>query len=385
MKYLLLLSAGIRRKPIHTVLTTLAIAVAFLLFGVLHGVIAGFDSALDKMSDTRLRVINRANFLEPLPLAHAARIARVPGITRVAPAAIFPSYYQQPRQNVSAAAVDVDAFLEVFPEIRVPREQREALLRTRTGATVGGELAKRYGWKIGDRIPLTSYFWLTEDGDRVWELDIVGIHNAGPEDEEIFGTEVYFNYSYLDEARATDKGTAHQFIVSIDDPAHGPEIAQAIDLEFANSSYETTTLSDRQWVTSRISQVGNVRLFVYSILLAVLFTLLFLTGTAMAQTIRERIPELGVLKAVGFSDVAVFAMVLSESLVRCLVGALIGLGIAILVFPSVFRALGSPAPPVPLGVVALGLGIAALLSLAVALWPALRAQRLTIAEAIGGH
>ena len=385
MKYLPLLASALWRKPIRTVLTILAAAVAFLLFGIMHGVLARFDDALESMSDTRLRVVSRANIIEPLPLAHGARIAQIPGVTRVAPVAIFPAYYQELKNGVAAAALDVDAFLEVIPEIRVPPEQLEVMRRTRTGAIIGSDLADRYGWKIGDRVPLRSLLWVDQDGGQDWAVDVVAIANAGPDDDELFAAEIYFHYEYLDEARATGVGTVHQFIVAIDDAASADSISQAIDGMFANSSDETKTLDEKQYIRSNIQQVGDVRLFVYSILGAVLFTLLFLTGTAMMQSVRERIPELGVLKSVGFSDASVFSMVLLEALALCFVAAALGLGVAALAFPSVFRALGLAAVPLTADVYALGFGIAALLAFVVAFWPAWSARRLSIAEAISGR
>ena len=385
MKYFPLIVSGLWRKPIRTVLTVLAIVVAYVLFGVMQGVVSGFDTALDQMSDTRLRIMSRANMLEPLPLAHGARIERVPGVTRVAYVSILGFYYQDVTNGVSAAALDMDAFLDVIPMIKVPEDQREQLMRTRTGALVGYDLAQQYGWKIGDRVPFQSFIWLNEEGGRDWTVDIVAIANAGPDDEKLFASELYIHYDFFDETRAEGKGTVHQFIAAVDDVAQTDAIAQAIDALFANSSDETTTLNEKQYITAMMSQIGDIGLFVNAVLGAVLFTLLFLTGTTMMQSVRERIPELGVMKSVGFTDTTVLVIVLVEALVLCLVAAGIGLTIAAIAFPPVFQSMGLAAIPLGADVLVLGFAVAVALAGVVAFWPAWRAQRLSIAEALSGR
>ena len=385
MKYLFLIRAGLWRKPMRTVLTGLGIVVAFLLFGIMHGVIAGFDTALDMMSETRLRVQSRASGLESMPSAHAGRIAQVEGVQRVALLSVIGGYFQEPKNGFSSAALDIEAFLEVLPEIKVLPEQVDAMMRTRKGAIVGATLAQKYGWSIGDQVPIKSFLWSNEDGTAGWTVEITAIANAGPDDEQLFANEMYLHWDYFDESRATGKGTAHQFIVAIDDPARAAPIAEAIDALFANSSDETNTVNEREYITSFVRQAGDVRSFVAYILAAVLFTLLFLTGTTMAQSMRDRVAEFGVLKSIGFTDTSVFVMVLAESLVLCLVAALLGLGIAATVFPSVYASIGFDGMSLPPSVFAVGLGIAAAMAIGVAFWPAWSAQRLSIAAATSGR
>jgi putative ABC transport system permease protein len=385
MKYLPLLWAGIWRKPIRTTLTVLSIAVAFLLFGVLHGVIEGFDGAREKMSETRLRVMNRANILEAMPISYGARIAQVPGVRAVSHIAIFIGYYQEPKNGFNVAALDVESFLAAIPGLEVPADQREAMRTTRTGAIVGAELAKRFNWHIGDRITLHSVNWVDREGSADWPLDIVGFVNEGPDDDKTFANELYFHYDYLDQGRATGTGTVHQFIASIDDAARATEIAMAIDRLFANSGAETTTLNEREYITSMMRQVGDVQTFVNYIIGAVLFTLLFLAGNTMSQSVRDRIPEFGVLKTLGFSDRSVWLLVAAESSVVCIVAAAIGLTIAALVFPGVFASLGLGPTSLPPGVFLVGFAIAFLLAVLSATLPATRARRLTIVEALAGH
>jgi putative ABC transport system permease protein len=386
MKYLPLLWAGLWRKPIRSVLTLLSITVAFLLFGVLNGVISGFDYAASKMSEMRLRVVNRANVLESMPISYEARIARVPGVRIVSHLSILIGYYQEPRNNVSAVGLMLEPFAQMFSEMKVPADQVAAMRTTRDGAVVGAELAKRYNWHIGDRITLHSLNQVKTDGSSEWTFQIVGLAQAGEHDEKVFANELYFNYDYLDEARATGKGTVHQYAILIDDAGRASEISQAIDHEFANSSAETSTMNEREYLVTQLRQIGNVRLFVYYIIGAVLFTLLFLAGNTMAQSVRDRVPELGVLKTLGFSDTTVWVLIVVEASVLCLIAAGLGLAIAAVLFPHIFGALNIVgAIPLP-GVVwvagfVLAIGLAALS----ALFPALRARRLTIVEALAGH
>lgn len=382
MKFLPLVWAALRRRPTRSLLTLLAISVAFLLFGVMHGVIAGFDGALDKMNDARLRVMSRANILEPLPIAHRERIARVPGVKDVSTAAILIGYYQDPKNSITAAAFDLESAQRVFPELKIPDDQRAALYASRTAAVAGVTLAERYGWKIGDRITVISPMWPRVDGTNDWTFELAAIANAGPDDERVFANELYFHYAYFDEARIEGKGTVHQFAVTIDDPTHSTAIAQAIDEEFANSPNETSTLNDKEYVRNQITQIGDIGFFVYAILGAVLFTLMFLTGNTMMQSVRDRTAELAVLKSVGFSELAVFTLVLTEALMLCIGGSLLGLAVAFTVFPSVFAAFGIPDIQLPPIIYAHGVGIAALLAALITTIPSYRARHLAIAAAL---
>jgi putative ABC transport system permease protein len=386
VKYLPLLWAGLWRKPIRTVLTLLSIAVAFLLFGVLNGVIAAFDYATSQMSEMRLRVTNRANILESMPISYEARIARVPGVRNVSHLSILIGYYQEPINNVSAVGLTLEPFAKMFSEMKVPADQVEAMRTTRDGAVAGIELAKRNNWHIGDRVTLHSLNWIKQDGSPEWTFQIVGFVNAGEHDEKVFANELYFNYEYLDEARATGKGTVHQYVVAIDDASHASEISQAIDRDFANSSAETSTMNEREYLVSQLRQIGNVQAFVYWIIGAVLFTLLFLAGNTMAQSVRDRVPEFGVLKTLGFTDTAVSILVVIEASVLSLIAAALGLALAAALFPQIFGALRFTGPiPMPHIVWALGFAIALGLAALSALFPALRARRLTIVEALAGH
>lgn len=381
MKYLILVWAGLWRKRVRTILSLLSIAVAFLLYGILDSVTASFDDVIAEMSDTRLRTMSRVNILEALPLAHMSQIENVDGVRGVAHYTIFFGYYQDPSDGIGIGAISSERFLDAFPEVALPDEQREAFLRTRTGAIVGRDMMEEQGWSIGDPIPVTSRRWAQRDGSYDWTFEIVGIY----EYEGFPATEMWVHYDYFDEARATGNGTVNFFFERIDQPERGADIGDALDRLFLNSPNETQTYSEKEWVRSQINQVGDIEFFVNAIIGAVLFTLLFLTSNTMMQSVRERIPELAVLKTYGFSDAAVIALVCAEALILCCLAASVGLAIASVVFPDIFVAIGAPALPMPASIVVLGLGLAVLLALISAATPAWRVRRLSLVDALAGR
>ena len=384
MKFLPLIWAGLWRKPVRTLLTLASIVVAFLLFGTLHGVIVGFDGALDKMSDVRLRVVSRANMLEPLPYAYRERIAEVRGVEAVSQFNIMLGYHQDPANGFAVPGIDIASSRDLFPEIKVPPAQVDAMLRTRDGALAGAVLLRERGWKVGDRIPVHTAV-PRKDGAEVWTFEIVGVVNGEPGDDETFANEFWANYAYLDDMRATGNGLANQFVVKISDPAQAARIAGEIDALFANSPWETRTLNEKDYLADQVRQVGDVGMFVNAVLAAVLFTLLFLTGNTMMQSVRDRIPELGVLKAMGFGVHAIVGLVVAESLLLCLVAAALGLGLAALLFPYVFGGLGIPLTVSPVDVIGAGIAIAVVLGVLVSLLPARRAMRSSIVDALAGR
>ena len=380
-----LIWAGLRRRPVRSVLNGLAIAVAFLLFGMMHGVVASLDTTIANLSDSRIHVVGRASDAVRLPLAYRQRIESIKGVTTVTPIDWLGGYYQNNTQWFPILGTDLRAFLAAYPEIDLPEAQREALLATRDGVTVGAKIAERFQLKLGDVLPMTSVVWTNADGTKNWPFRVVGIHNDEPGSDQVFADRAYFHFEYLAEARIEEKGTTSRFIAAIDDASHLQDIGGRIDDAFANSSYETKSMSEKQFVAQDVQRFGNLSLFVNSILGAVLFALMFMTSTTMIQSVRERIPEIGVLKSLGFTDGAVFRIVLAESVVLSLAAAGVGLALAGRVFPSVLEGIGVQSLPLPADIYLEGFGLAFVMALAVAAWPAWRARRLTIVEAIGGR
>ncbi|MEO8467350.1 MAG: ABC transporter permease [Gammaproteobacteria bacterium] len=383
MKYLPLIWAGLWRKRVRTVLTMLSVIVAFVLFGVMHGVTAGIDQMVNQMSNSRLRIQSRVNITEALPLAHRARIESVPGVLGVGYYNFLGTYYQEPRNQVSTGAMDIGGLRTMFPEIELSQEAVDAMAQTRDGALIGHDLAEARGWKIGDRIPLKSSVWMRKDGAPDWTFEIVGVYGSAR--GKVPTNELWINYGYFDEERTFGNGTVTLYFVRINEPARSGEIAEQIDGLFANSANETQTMNERDWLRGRVAQIGNMAFFVNAIIGAVMFTLLFLTGNTMMQSVRERIPELAVLKTYGFSSGAIVSLVLGEAFLLCGAAAGIGLGIARLASPSIFRAIGAGGLALPWNVIATGLGVAAVVALISAVPPAWRAQRISIVDALAGR
>ena len=278
-------------------------------------------------------------------------------------------------------ATDPGTLFDIYPDWHVSPDQLQAMSGQRTGALVGEALMKAYGWKLGDRVPLRTSV-AQQDGSTDWSFEIVGTFAvAGPAAQE---NRIIVNYAYFDEARMFDKGRAFAFIASIDDPLRSAQVCAAIDALFANSPDETLTQNETEFAQAQLRQIGDVGAMVNAIVGAVLFTLLFLTANTMHQAVRERIPELAVLKAIGYTDGLLTGLVLTESMLLCLVAALLGLAVAALVFP-VTEALGISGAALPPGVVVSGVGVALLLALVSGLPPAWRARRLTVVDALAGR
>jgi len=381
MKYLPLVWAALWRRKARTIFTLLSIVVAFLLFGMLQGVNAAFNSAIDRANVNRLMVVNATAFTESLPYAYLTQIESVPGVSAVSHQSWFGTYYQDPKNVIFSFPVEPARWQKLGTEYRIPQDQFDSWVRTRTGAVVGAQLAAKYGWKIGDRVPLHSVIWTKADGGSDWQFDIVGIFTCptDPGRENQF----LFNYSYFDEARSFGKGRIGWFMVQLRDPALSAHIAAQIDRLFANSPDETETKTEKEFQQSFLKQIGDINFIVTRILFAVFFSLLFATGSSLMQSMRERIPEFAVLKTLGFTDAGVLGLVLAESVMLCVLAALAGLGTAALVFPALRDVIGIVV--LPRIVLIEGVGIALLLALATGLLPAWRARRLNIVDALAGR
>jgi putative ABC transport system permease protein len=388
MKYLSLILAGLWQKKTRTILTVFSIAAAFLLFGMLQGINVGIDSLVSQFLDTsRLRIVSRVNRGGELPLTHVSRIENIPGISSVTPLGWLLMTYQQPKNIINTVAVDVDAWVRIYPEYLVKNEQLQAFSRTRNAALVGVSLAKKYGIKVGDRMPLQAFNVANSDGSKNWEFEVVGIYDI--RDASDFSNSMLISYAYLNEARLSDKNVVNQIIVKLTDSTRSAAIATAIDELFINSASQTMSQNEKDFVQSSMNQIGNINFVINGIVSAVLFALLFLTANTMMQSLRERIPQIAILKTLGFSDTMMLLMVLGESLFLSLGAACIGLLMAATLFPALMKGLGSSVgleglhmPPI---VFAWGSGIAVLLALASGLPPAWRARRLKIVDALAGR
>jgi putative ABC transport system permease protein len=382
MKYLILIWAGLWRRKTRTVLTMLSIVIAFLLFGLLQGINQGMNHIYSSLNVDRLYIQSRMSMSDGLPIAHLKRIQSVPGVRAVTHWSYFGGFYQNAQNSLPVFAIDAATMFAVYPKIVISHDQIEAMQRTRTGAIISNAIAAKYRWKIGDKIPLETSLWTKKDGSDSYPVEVVGIMDVSAYNAGSFPA-FYINYDYLDEARAFGNGTVLYFIASIDDPRHGSQIAAAVDTLFANSRNETTTQTEQVFAQSQMKQVGDINLIANSIVGAALFTLLFLTGNTMMQSVRERIPELAVLKTLGFSDRKILTLILMEALVLCLAAALTGLGLARMAFGFMGPLFAGLSPPVL--VIEAGVGIAVLLALMSGLPPAWRTTRISIVDALAGR
>lgn len=386
MKYLPLLWAALGRRKPRTILTGLSIAVAFLLYAMLSAVNAAFNQGIEVAGADRLVTTGRYSLTQILPYGHGQQIRSLPGVESVAGQSWFGGYFQDERNFFPQFPVEPEAYLDMYPELVMPAEQRQSWLNTRTGVVVSKTLAERFGWKVGDKIPIQAGIWPLKGGGNVWEFDLSGIFDTvNPKDRSMYEM-MLIRYDYFDEARQFGRGSSGWFIVKIKDAAQAGEISKQIDALFANSPNETRTDTEKAFNQSFMKQMGDIGLIISSILGAVFFTLLFLTGNTMMQSVRERIPELAVLKTIGYSDRSVLMLVLGESLLLTIVAAIVGLALASVFLPPLAAKLPGLSGLTLTGPAALSaLGVAALLAIVVGLPPALRAMRLDIVTALSAH
>jgi putative ABC transport system permease protein len=376
MKYLPLIWAGLWRKKLRTMFTFLSILAAFVLFGVLQGVDAGLAHIRDLQRLDRLYAVSRFN--TPLPISNGARIGTVPGVTLVAPAQGMGGYWRDQKNGLGIVSVDERMFA-AFPEITVTKGQLTELSRTRTGALISVACAEKYGWKTGDKISVTTTL-AQRDGSKIWTFDVLGVFSRDGHDEERY---IISNYAYLDEARVDDKGTVNYYVVRIADPAQSTEISRAIDTLFATSGAPTRTFSEKASGQSAQNSNFNMAFFTKAVVGAAFFTLLFLTANTMMQAFRERIPEFAVLKTLGFSDLKVFAMVLAESTLLTVTGAVLGLAIAALLMPLAKDTIGIA--HIRAVVFIHGALVALLVAFVSGMVPGWSAKRLSVVDALAGR
>ena len=380
MKYFRLVWAGLWRKKTRTILTMLSIVFAFLLFGLLQGFNQGINEAVQRLDVDRLYVTPRMGQADPLPIAYYEQIKAIAGVKAAAPWSYFGGYFQDARNPIPAFATEARPLFEVYKELEIKPEYLDAMERTRTGALVRDTLAAKYGWEIGDRVPIGTSIWTLKSGGNTWYFDIVGIFDAAA-----YGggfPSFYLNQSYYAEAAAFGNNQTSLYVVRVEDPRQAAQVASAIDAKFANSNAETRTESESALMQRQLKQFADINFIANTIAGAVIFTLLFLTANTMMQSVRERTSELAVLKTLGFSDTKVLVMVLVEALMLCLFAAAVGLLLAGFIFtaPQLRAILG--AVSMPTIVLVMGGAIAIGLALVSGLPPAWRAKRLNIVEAL---
>jgi putative ABC transport system permease protein len=377
--------ANLFRKRTRTTLTVLSVIMAFLLFGLLQSLNVLFNAGADFVGATRLMTQARVSFTSPLPLGAVPRVETVPGVARVAYSQWFGGIWQE-NTPVFAFAVDPVRYHDVYPEWVMPDEQWQAFTHTRSSMVAGKMLADQYGWKIGQKIPLSSNIFPQKNGSKSWAFDLVGIYDGKDEDWKKRTNQVLINYDYFNEGNQFVKDRANFFIVKLAPGADAALVSKTIDGMFENSPDETKTKTEKDFNISFVKQIGDIGMLVRWILFAVFFTLLLVVGNTMAQSVRERVPELAVLKTLGFSDGSVLGFVLAESVALCLLGGAIGLALATGLCAVIAKGSGGQFPfKVDGSIWAIGVAAILVMSLAVGLLPALRAQRLKIVDALAGR
>jgi len=388
MKYFHLIWAALFRRKTRTVLTLVSIIAAFLLFGMLDAVRTGFDQAGNSANGAeRLQTGSRLSFIQTLPQSLEARIAQVPGVKMVTYANWFGGAYQDPHNQVFSFAVEPN-YLDLYPEMEVSPAERKAFDTTRTGALVGEKLAQRFHWKVGDKIPMQSTIFPNHEGSKNWTFDIVGIlHSKDKKAGGFYDQMFLLNWKYFDETTPYNRGQVGWYVTRVTDVNQADRVAKAIDAISANSDHETRTQTEAAATASWMKQLADIGLIVTSIMGAVFFTLLLLSGNTMMQAVRERTSELAVLKTIGFSSRSVLAMVLAESVLLLLLGGVLGLALAMLVVGGVHSAMGGAIPmaPVDAGIWLRGLLLMIAAGLLVGALPAMRAMRLNIVDALAGR
>lgn len=377
MKYLPLIWANLMRRKVRTIFTLLSVFIAFMLLAVLGAVDQAFSGSIDLAGADRLMVMNKVGLINSMPINYGDRIATVPGVAAITPQDWVGAYFQDPRRPITGFAVDAPSFLEVHPDIKLPPEQAQAWIADKQGVIIGPRLAEKYGWKAGDHFPLRSNIWRDKQNNSTWDVNVDGVYSGG--DESL----LLMHYKYLDDTRAFRNNQTNMFVLKVSDPTQSGSIAKQVDVLFANSAAESKTQTEKAFLQSFAAQLGNIGKIIAGIVTAVLFSMLLVIANTMAQSIRERVSELAVLKAMGFGRLGIGLMILMESLLVTVIGGVLGLFIG----SGFSRGIGAQVPflqdfHTPGSSIALGIIMMLVMGLLAGLLPAIQAMRLQVATAL---
>jgi putative ABC transport system permease protein len=383
MKFLPLIWRNLLRRKARTIFTIGSIFIAFVLFGILMAVRSAFSMGVELAGADRLVVLNKISLIMPLPASYEEQIRNMEGVSLVSHANWFGGYYQETKNSFANMAVESDNWLEMYPEFALPADQKKAWLADRSGAIVGTDTAKRFGWKVGDRIPLQATIFRRPDG-AAWEFNVSGIYDSPVKGTD--KTQLFFHWDYLNEA-VRNSGFANQvgwYVIKVADPAQSPAIAKKVDSTFANSPAETKTDTETDCIQGFANAVGNISLITQLIAAAAILMILLVTANTMAQSIRERTNELAVLKTLGFGDSRILGMVLFESCLIALAGGGAGLAVGWLIVVLGGDPTGGFLPTffLPARDVAIGAVLVLVLGITAGTLPALQASRLRIVDAL---
>ncbi|MDE0856459.1 MAG: ABC transporter permease [Nevskia sp.] len=383
MKYVPLLWATLWRRKARTIFTLLALTAAFMLLGLLQAAQSLFSGGSLNLNAPILIAQARVSFTNPLPMRLLPQLEALPEVAAVSHSQFFGGVYKDPKNFFPQFAVNPERWRKVFQECRLPDAQYQAWTSSRTAAIAGRQLAERYGWKIGDRIPLTSQIWQHKDGSRAWTFDLAGIFDDVTADSCARKGNMYIRYDYFDDGRLNGQGGAGIFVLRIRDPNQAEAVERKVDALFENSPDETKTQTEKDFSLNFLRQIGNLGLILNLIVGAVFFSILLISGNTMSQAVRERIPELAVLKTIGFANSSVLTLVLAESYLLCLLGAIAGMLLALALMALLAR-LPLSLPPLSADwrVWLFAAAAVAVLGLLVGILPAWRARTLSIVDAL---
>jgi len=381
-KFLPLLWANLKRRRLRLVFTLASIIVAFLMFGLLEAMRYAFGMGVDLAGADRLMLQHKVSIIQPLPVSYGNRIRGLKGVKRVSNASWFGGIYQTERNQIVLFPVEGQTYLEMYPEMVMPDEQKRTWLADRTGALVGKALMEVHGWKVGQTVPIRSSFWRKADGSDTWDLRIDGVYDL----EQGGDTRgMIMHYDYFNESRQENqKDLVGWYVLQVDDPQAAPQIARQLDEMFANSAAETRTTTEKAMMQQWANQVGNIGAILIAVATAVFFTMLLVTANTMGQSVRERTNELAVLKTLGFGGVQVMTLVLLEAVFITVLGGAIGLLLALGVAKGAGPALESVLPLFRIPPTSIGVGVALMLALGLlaGVLPAGQALRLKIVDAL---
>lgn len=381
MKYLFLIWSNLWRKRLRTWFTLFSIAVAFILFGFLAAIQLAFSQGVEVAGADRLVSRHKVSIIQTLPESYGDRILRIPGVDGIVHGTWFGGIYQDPKNFFPNMAMVPDKFFDIYPEYKLDKASKERWLKTRSGAIVGSLTAKRFGFKVGDIVPLNATIYPKSDGSMLWEFEICGIYEG--EKKGVDTSQFFFRYDYLDESLPENqRGQVGWYVLRVKDPDQAGQVAQAIDREFANSYAETKTETEGAFVTAFAKQAGDIGAIMRFVLICVFFTILLVAGNTMSQSVRERTAELAVLKAMGFAHSTVLGLVFAEAFALCIVGGGVGLGLAYLMVGSMDVGSFFPVFYIPTRDLVLGIVCMVAMGLLTGVLPALQAMNLRIADGL---
>jgi putative ABC transport system permease protein len=380
MKFLPLLWKNLWRKKLRTIFTLLSVFVAFVLFALLMTIRTAFSFGVEIAGVDRLVLIHKVSLIMTLPISYQNRLQNTPGVEVATHNTWFGGVYQDPANFFAQIAVDPEPFMKIYPEYELSPEQTAAWLADRQGVIVGADLAERFNWKLGDRIPILATIWQPKGDGQTWEFNIAGIYDG---EQGVDKTQFFFRYDYLDENRAGGAGRVGWYVVKIADASQSQAMGATFDQMFENSDAETKTTTEKGFVEGFANQVGNIGAIMIAISIAVLFNILLIAATTMAQAVRERTSEMAVLKTLGFSNGSILTMVLGESVFICALGGGLGLFVGWL-FVQGGDPTGGMLPIFVMQPQAVAVGVALILGMGVlaGLIPAMSAMQLKITDGL---